>query len=141
MINAAGTIFISLTTKRVLLNFRSNDVKSPKTWGFIGGKVNSNERILEGLSREIREEIGFIPQYKAVFPLDIYNTIDKRFSYYTYAILVEDEFVPFINRESGGWGWFDIDCLPKPLHAGCKAVLLHNDFAANFEKILDDNSN
>jgi len=140
MVNAAGTILISLKTKRVLLNLRSASVKSPRTWGFIGGKINHNERILEGLSREIREEIGFIPQYTKAFPLDIFSTLDKKFSYYTFAILVVDEFIPLINKESGGWGWFDIDCLPKPLHPGARAILSHPDFHKNFQQIISDNT-
>lgn len=140
MIKAAGTLFIALTTGRILLNFRSEIVKSPKTWGFFGGKINQDEIVLEGLSREIREEIGFVPNYVKVFPLDIFNTVDQKFSYYTFAVLVKDEFMPFINNESGGWGWFNLDCLPKPLHTGTKSVLMHDNFRDNFEQILEEHS-
>ena len=138
MIQAAGAIFISANTKRLLLNYRAKDVKFPRSWGFIGGKIEQDEKVLQGLSREIREEIGFIPEYKQSIPMDVYHSIDGIFTYYTFAILVNDEFVPYINHESGGWGWFDLDCLPTQLHLGAKAVLCHRDFSKNFFQYIED---
>jgi len=137
-IKAAGAMFISLNSRRLFMNYRSNNVKSPNVWGFIGGKIELGEKVLKGLSREIKEEIGFIPPYKKVIPLDVFKSNDQTFTYFTFAVMVEKEFIPRLNKESGGYGWFDLDCLPRPLHQGVKAVLLQADFSRNFSEMIDD---
>ena len=39
-----GILFVSLTTKRVCLFLRSKIVSKSLTWGFVGGKINKNEK-------------------------------------------------------------------------------------------------
>lgn len=138
MTKAAGTIFFSLDTRRILMNYRSNTVSCPCTWGFWGGKIEKGEKILSGLSREIKEEMGFVPKYEKVYPIDIFRTKDNAFYYYSFIVVVKKEFAPKINHESGGWGWFDLDCLPKPLHPGAHAVFKLIDINQNIDNIVKD---
>lgn len=138
MLQAAGTIFYSLNTNRILMNYRSSSVKNPHTWGFWGGKVEDNEKILEALSRELREEMGFIPEYIKVIPIDVFRTKDDKFRYFSFVVFVEEEFLPSINGESGGFGWFNIDHLPKPLHSGAFAVLKDDNFTSFIESSLSN---
>jgi len=139
-IRAGGAVFVSLNTKRICLVLRSKEVSNPYTWGFVGGKLQKNEIILDGIGREIYEELGFVPVHKAVLPIDVYKSADNNFVYYSVMILVNEEFTPQLNHENGAYGWFDIDCLPKPLHAGAKKILAHKDFKKNFLEILADNN-
>ena len=45
------------TTNRYLFLLRS-DGKFPDTWGLVGGKIETGESIIDGLNREIQEEMG-----------------------------------------------------------------------------------
>lgn len=139
MIRAGGVVFICLKTKRVCLFLRSQAVNNPLTWAFVGGKIERGESVLKGVSRELREEIGFVPVYKKVIPIDVFKSLDNNFTFYSFAVLVEEEFIPKINHESAGWGWFNLDSLPKPLHPGAKLTLMNKDFKKNFETIIKDN--
>lgn len=136
MINAAGAIFISNKTERILLNFRSDSVSKPNCFGFWGGKIEKNEKILEGLSREIKEEVGFMPDYDKFYPLDVYCSPDGYFRYYSFLIIVENEFIPNLNEESSGYIWCKLGTYPKPLHNGAKFILYNKSYIRNIKKII-----
>lgn len=138
MIQAGGVIFLSLKTKRICLFLRSTEVSNPHTWGFIGGKINPNESVISGISREIQEEMGFIPKVVKSIPVDVYKSNDANFRYYSLIVTVEEEFIPELNYENSGYGWFGVDALPRPLHVGAKSVLLHNDFKRILDEIVTD---
>lgn len=135
---AAGCIFATVDTKRILMNLRSNEVPHPNSWGFWGGKIENGESILQGLSREVREELGFIPEYIKVLPLDIHKTYYNDFCFYSFVVIVQEEFIPKINSESGGWGWFNLDCLPAKMHPGSRQVIEKQNFDRVFEQILNN---
>ncbi len=136
MINAAGAIFLARNSKRVLLNFRSTTVSRPSTFGFWGGKVDEGETIVSGLSREIKEEIGFIPRYEKIYPLDVYCAPDGQFRYYSFVIIVEREFVPRINGESDGYMWCNLSKFPKQLHVGARLILENPSYITNILKMV-----
>jgi ADP-ribose pyrophosphatase YjhB (NUDIX family) len=138
MITAAGAIFLSKKTKRVLLNFRSQHVSKGSTFGFWGGKLFDKEDILEGLSREIKEEIGFIPHYDKFYPLDVYCSPDGHFQYYSFVIIVDKEFIPKINSESDGYIWCNLNKFPKQLHSGAKIILENPSYISNILKLVED---
>lgn len=125
MIKAAGACIIAKDTKRILLQHRSTNGSYPRNWAFWGGKIEKNENVSQGLLRELEEEIKIDVEEDVVkvFPLDQYHARDKSFSYYTFVIIVEKEFVPTINDESGGYAWLGCDYFPKPLHPGAQRTL------------------
>lgn len=137
MINAAGTIFIARSTKRILLNFRSTTVSKPNCWGFWGGKINIDETIVQGLEREIREECGFLPAYERFTIIDQFVSPDGYFTYSSFAIITPEEFLPIINDESVGFAWVSMNSYPKPLHPGAKAILENESVTKCLLKLLD----
>lgn len=138
MITAAGAIFLSKKTKRVLLNFRSQNVSKGSTFGFWGGKLETDEDILQGLSREIKEEMGFIPNYEAFYPIDVYCSADGQFRYYSFVIIVDREFIPKINHESDGYLWCNMGAFPKQLHGGAKTILENPSYVSNLLNITEN---
>lgn len=137
IIRAAGTVFLSKKTKRLLLNFRSENVSHPKCFGFWGGKLNSDEKIYQGLTREVIEELGFIPRYIKTNILDQYISPDGKFKYYSFVVLVDDEFIPHLNHESCGYCWLEIGCYPRPLHPGARVLLEDKNIIALFKKLCE----
>lgn len=138
MLIAAGTVFLSKKTKRIMLNWRNEKNGKEPTFGFWGGKVENNETIMEGMFREISEECGLIPQYENWYLLNIYKSPDKKFEYYSYVITVEDEFIPKLNHESNGYLWCNIGYYPKNLHFGAAKVLRNSFISKNLKKIANE---
>ena len=124
-IKAAGGCIIAKDTHRILLQQRTINGTFPRNWGFFGGKVEDHENISQTLLREITEEldISIEEDVLKIYPLDQYHTRNGEFSYYSFVILVEKEFIPKINHESGGYTWVDTNYVPKPLHPGTRRTL------------------
>ena len=125
MIKAAGACIVAKDTKRILLQQRSKDVSYPRNWGLFWRKVKEKENVSQGLFRELKEEINLdaISDIVKVHPLDQYHSRDKTFSYYTFVVIVEQEFIPQLNEETGGYAWVHYDYFPKPLHPGTRRTL------------------
>lgn len=137
MVTAAGVVFLALDTGRCLLQLRNSDKRHRYTWGFFGGTIEKNETPFEALQRELVEEIGFIPELTKLNPIDIYESKDKNFYYYSYAAVVEKEFSPKLNGESAGFAWVDIGIWPQPLHQGAKVTLQKNNGTDKLLRILE----
>ena len=56
--NAAGVLFLSSKTGRVLLNLRAPYKKHNLTWSLFGGMMEDSESPKECLLREMEEEMG-----------------------------------------------------------------------------------
>jgi len=117
MNQSIGTIFFSISTKRYLFLLRSKDSHGD-TWAFVGGKVEQNESAIQGLSREILEEVGFEPTIVKHIPIEKFTNKNKRFEYHTFISVVDSEFIPILNQEHKGYAWVSIEGWPKPLHPG-----------------------
>jgi 8-oxo-dGTP pyrophosphatase MutT (NUDIX family) len=116
-VNAVGVWFYSFDTQRYLYLMR-NDPKNPNTWGLPGGKVESNETLMDTITRECTEELGFMPDYLRLVPLEKFTSTDNVFVYHTFFCCVASEFRPDLNDEHLGYAWMDSSVLPKPMHPG-----------------------
>lgn len=117
MIDAVGVWFYSVKTDRYLYLLR-NDNKNPFTWGLPGGKSEPNEHLMDTIYRECNEELGVWPEPIKLVPIEQFTSPDHKFKYHTFFCLIEDEFVPNLNDEHCGYGWFDSGVYPKPMHPG-----------------------
>lgn len=136
-ITAAGVIFLASNTGRCLLQLRNSDKRFKHTWGFWGGMIENGETPFESIQRELREEIGFVPDLQKLNPLDIYQSRNKKFYYYSFAYVTETEFMPELNSESAGYAWVNINTWPKPLHQGAFSTLTKNGGADKLKRILE----
>lgn len=133
----SGGLFLARDTKRFLLLLR-NQGKTAGTWGFVGGKKEPTDNTaFDALSREINEEVGLAPEIKKVIPLELFTSNDQNFQYNTYVLLIEKEFIPFLNQEHAGYAWINYDQWPKPLHQGVKNSLNSKTVKAKLELLLE----
>ena len=114
---AVGVWFRSVATSRYLYLLR-NDSKNPSTGGLPGGKVEHGETLLGAMERECIEELGHMPEYHRLVPLEKFTSADGVFEYHTWICVVSQEFVPTLNHEHLGWAWIDQGTWPRPMHPG-----------------------
>jgi 8-oxo-dGTP pyrophosphatase MutT (NUDIX family) len=127
VVTAVGVWFYSVSTQRYLYLLR-NDPRHPDTWGLPGGKIEENETLIEAIVRECTEEIGSMPPYLQLVPVEKFTSADSGFVYHTFFCSVADEFCPTLNEEHHGWTWIATGSWPKPMHPGLWSTL-------NFEAV------
>lgn len=140
---AVGAIFLAKSTGRMMLNLRSDTATYSNNWGFVGGKIEHHESPLKALHREIQEELGnSVPIIDDIIPFDVFCTKNGKFKYYSFIVVIKDEFIPELNYESAGYAWIKIGNWPKPLHPGAKSTLYNpnivHDFTSLWESIKND---
>jgi ADP-ribose pyrophosphatase YjhB (NUDIX family) len=123
---AVGTIFYSEKTNRRLFLLRAQ-TRSKNTWGLVGGKAQCGETLKQALERETVEEIGFLPCVKRLIPIEKFTSMDEKFEFHTFVSVVEDEFIPKLNKEHSGYAWIDSVSWPKPLHPGLKSMIANEE--------------
>lgn len=114
---SAGALLYCPSTHRYLFLLR-NGHSHDSTWGLAGGKVDQGETVIAGLLREIQEEIGFDLSENKIIPVEKFTSESSHFSYHTFVIKVDAEFIPVLNDEHRGYCWVPIKDYPKPLHPG-----------------------
>jgi 8-oxo-dGTP pyrophosphatase MutT (NUDIX family) len=115
----SGALFYSKLTKRILL-LQKAEGKNRGTWGLVGGTNLKDENPWQGLQREIKEELGFLPNVIKTIPLETFISSDEKFNFHTYLCVVDNEFLPLLSSEHKGWAWSEIRDCPKPLHQGLR---------------------
>ena len=116
-VNAVGVWFYAVNTQRYLYLLR-NDPRHPGTWGLPGGKVDTGETLIQAIQRECSEEMGFMPDYIKLAPIEKFTSADTKFAYHTFFCSVAKEFVPDLNDEHVGWAWIASGYWPRPMHPG-----------------------
>jgi 8-oxo-dGTP pyrophosphatase MutT (NUDIX family) len=116
-LNAVGIWFYSVSTHRYLYLLR-NDTRHPDSWGLPGGKVEENETLIQAMFRECKEELGTMPEYLKLVPIEKFTSADGGFSYHTFFCSVASEFAPVLNEEHVGWAWIASGTWPRPMHPG-----------------------
>ena len=127
VVNAVGIWFYSVSTHRYLYLLR-NDPRHPGTWGLPGGKIENGETLFEAITRECTEEMGAMPEYLRLVPVEKFTSADLGFVYHTFFCSVVTEFCPTLNHEHNGWAWINTGSWPKPMHPGLWSTL-------NFEAV------
>jgi 8-oxo-dGTP pyrophosphatase MutT (NUDIX family) len=117
VVKAVGVWFYCVRTRCYLYLLR-NDSKYPDTWGLAGGKVESNETLITAVERECYEELGSMPEYQQLIPIEMFTSADGGFEYHTFWCKVDHEFIPELNHEHVGYAWVQSGRLPRPLHPG-----------------------
>jgi 8-oxo-dGTP diphosphatase len=112
-----GALVYARSTNRYLFLLR-NKSKHSGSWGIVGGKVDAGETVMQGLVREIREEIGQDFADRKFIPLETFTADNQQFVYYTFLVSVGEEFIPVLNDEHRGYCWVELSDHPKPLHPG-----------------------
>ena len=135
-ITCSGALFYAKSTQRVLFIQKSNG-KHQGTWGIVGGTNESLETPWQGLTREIQEEIGFVPEIIKTIPIETFVSNDKIFNFHTYLCIIDKEFMPTLSNEHTGWCWAGIDSAPKPLHQGLKNSFNNKIVRTKLETIFE----
>lgn len=120
--NGVGALIYARNTGRYLFLLRTSG-SWPLTWGLPGGKINPGEGIVEGLNREIHEELGGKILDPKLVPIEMFTSNNEQFVYHTYFIAVDYEFIPELNDEHLGYAWLPLSTAPKPLHPGVNRTL------------------
>ena len=117
VVKAVGVWFYCVRTRCYLYLLR-NDSKYPDTWGLAGGKAESAESLMAAVERECTEELGSMPEYQKLIPIEMFTSADGGFEYHTFWCRVDHEFIPELNHEHVGYAWVQSGRLPRPLHPG-----------------------
>ena len=117
IVRAVGVWFYCVRTRCYLYLLR-NDSKYPDTWGLAGGKVDPDETLIAAVERECSEELGSMPEYQQLIPIEKFTSSDGGFEYHTFWCRVDHEFIPELNHEHVGYAWIHSGRLPRPLHPG-----------------------
>ena len=132
---SVGALFFCVHTQRCLFLMRS--VKQRNTWGLVGGKQEANESVLDSLHREFTEELGFVPDYNRLIPIETFTSDDRKFKYVTFVCLIEKEFIPVLNHEHHGYCWIKIDHWPQPLHPGLWNTVKFQEIKDKIQTVAD----
>jgi 8-oxo-dGTP pyrophosphatase MutT (NUDIX family) len=132
----SGALFYSKNTNRFLLLQKAHG-KHAGTWGLVGGTNLIGETPWQGLQREVKEEVGFMPAVKKTLPLERFVSNDSVFNFNTYFCIIEDEFIPILSNEHSAWGWFVLDRLPKPIHTGLSLSLRNKTIQTKIQTVID----
>lgn len=126
MIESTGALIYSTNTKRYLFLLRSGP-KYSNTWGLPGGKIERGETVYQGLLREIEEELGGVIPDAKFYPIEKFTSDNNKFTYHTFLIPVDEEFIPILNEEHKGYAWCAVEDHPKPLHPGVWRTINFNE--------------
>lgn len=114
---AAGVMIKCTDTGKIFLALRSKDGDNGETWNIIAGGIEkSDDSVLDGLKREIGEELQINPDlidYKFVKKEPVEG---KNVDFHYYEGTVDKEFTPILDEENLDYIWCTQDSLPSPLY-------------------------
>ena len=99
-------------------NYQASKNESRAQWGLVGGKVEHSETLIAAVERECAEELGSVPEYQQLIPIEKFTSPDSAFEYHTFWCRVDSEFSPNLNHEHIGYAWIETGRWPRPLHPG-----------------------
>jgi len=120
---AAGVLIQCTETKKVFLVLRSSEGRNGNTWNLVSGGIDEGESVLEGLKREVNEELSINPDiidYKFIKKIDI---PEENMEFHYYEGFTNSEFIPTLDHENTDYGWYTPEDLPSPLYPKIKPKL------------------
>lgn len=111
----AGVLIKCTETGNVFLLFRND--KTP-IWALVSGGVEKDENPLDGIKREIYEELFINPSNIQFKPIRTEQIPEKNMEFHYFEGLTNSEFKPILDQENLNYGWFPKDKLPSPLYKG-----------------------
>ena len=121
--DAAGVLILCLKTDKVLLLLRAAGGRGGNTWNLVAGGIEEGETVLEGLKREVTEEMSINPDridYKLIKKVDI---PEDNITFHYYEGFTNSEFIPKLCDENTDYGWYSKDELPSPLYPDLQSKL------------------
>ena len=115
---SAGVLIQAKDIGNFLLLKRSIICNDPHTWGLLSGGIDKGESVLEGLKREVNEEIQIDPEIIEYQKIHEENSEYGIFHYYWG--FTTSEFIPKLDEENDAYGWFSKNTLPFPLYPKLK---------------------
>jgi 8-oxo-dGTP pyrophosphatase MutT (NUDIX family) len=110
-----GVLIKCAKTDRVFLLLRNDKVPS---WALMSGGIDKGENVLEGLKREMMEELFVRPGAVEFKAMGIEHIPAKNMEFHYFEGLTNSEFKPILDSENLNYGWFSKDNLPSPLFKG-----------------------
>lgn len=112
---AAGVLIKCNKTDKIFLLLRSSGGVGGNTWNLLAGGINNGEEVLDGLKREVTEEISINPDKIDFKFVSKEFDEDRNLDFHYYEGYVTNEFKPKLDHENTDFGWFGKDELPSPL--------------------------
>ncbi len=111
MNNLAGHFFGKVAQKAIVVKDNkvliTKDVNEKVVWELPGGRLDETEKPMDGIKREIREELGVECEVKHIFYIDrMYHARDKQWMlviYYIVELLSEDFKVDPVEVDEMQW--------------------------------------
>jgi 8-oxo-dGTP pyrophosphatase MutT (NUDIX family) len=120
---AAGVLVKCNQTGRILLLLRNDYGDEPNTWSLVSGGIDEGEEVLEGLKREVKEEMSIDPDIISYKFIEKKYFSSKNLEFHYYEGLTNSEFIPTLDHENLEFGWFDKSDLPSPLYPNMKGKI------------------
>jgi len=114
-ISVGGVLVKCSKTDKILLLLRND--KKP-TWSLVSGHIEKGETIIEGLKREVNEEMSIDPDIIDYKFIRTEHIKEKNLDFHYYEGLTSSEFTPTLDNENLEWNWYDKESLPTPLFKG-----------------------
>lgn len=107
-----GVLIKCQSSGRFLLLKRAG-IPHKGTFGLLSGGLNEGEKPLDGLKREVGEEINYFGPINYKF---INKEVSDKAEFYYFVGIVEKEFIPKLDHENLSWVWTKPNELPTPLY-------------------------
>ncbi len=111
----AGVLIECESTGRVLLLLRNDKIP---LWALMTGTIDEGENVIDGLKREIHEELLINANIITFKKIRVEQIPEKNREFHFFKGFTTTEFKPILDHENLNYGWFSKDKLPSPLYKG-----------------------
>lgn len=117
----AGVLIKCIKTGNVFLLLRNDRMPS---WALVSGGIDKGENILDGLKREIHEELFMNANEIEFKHIGVEHIPAKNMDFHYFEGLTKTEFKPILDHENLNYLWCNLSNLPSPLYKGLKEKII-----------------